>query len=319
MRKTWNEFNISSFWNKNDYYFSKWIDYLSLSLNNFWQIQPFVWTRIKSLDYDNSNYWIIQICDELLTANKTKSPNWDAYIYSISYNWVSIPIFNINIHNKYTYDLTNSYWVIHFYWSYYRLIELDYFSQYFLDYIYNNFKDNLISRIDYRFDFLYKKDVKFQTKEQLFPNLRKNRFSRFYQTSDSIQSFDIWKKAYKNVFIRFYNKLIELDWNLKKLYLYWDILTKEIKSFHRLEYEFWIKFTHWYKLKDIEELKNKIYNYTWYKKNTNFINYYKPQVVIDLSDEIHKLRYIKVFTTMYKNLKNNWVDIEKLLKTLDNN
>lgn len=292
--------------------FSHGCDYLSLSLDNYECINDFFNLRIKTLDTDNSNYGILDLFWEVLTIQKLKSPTWYAYIYSISFNSVSIPIFNINVFDERNVNFTWTLGVIQFYWSYFRIIELDWFWDSFVSNIEKRFSDLYISRYDYRFDFISSWYVKFPDISKIFEKIRKWRKIKKYESSwtDELESFSIWNKVNKNSFIRFYNKKIELNDNLKKLFLYWDIF-KDINTFHRLEYEFGIKFTWTHKFKDIDLLKQSVFDYTWFKE-VSWLRYYKPRNVVDLSDEMQKLRYIKQFVTMWRNLQLNWVDIYSL-------
>jgi hypothetical protein len=309
--KTWNIAQKSVF--KYDEY-SHWIDYLSYWLKNLSDIEVFFTDRIFNLDTDNSNFWIVKFYDELFSIHKYKSPNWVSYQFSCTYESVSIPIFVITEYSEEQKEFcNNSYWIIHFYGAYFRLIELNHFSDWLIWSMNQLFLDNPISRLDYRFDFCsYEEQKWFPTIKDVFPNIRKNKKVNIHWQTDNVESWDIWQKKNKTVFIRLYNKLKELWWNIKKTYLYSDI--DKFKTFTRLEYEFWNKWCSWYTWKDIELLIQKAFKTSWIEPSDFKWNLYKPQLALDLSDKIDKLRYIKIFTSMAKNLKNNGLDPISIIK-----
>lgn len=303
-KKSWNQANKKIF--KFEKY-SHWIDYLSFWIPDKDYVVDFFTDRIFNLDDDNSNFWAVNFCDEILSINKYKSPTGFSYTFSVVFNSISIPIFVITEFSVSHSEFCGGQWgITHFYWAYYRLIELKHFSEIFINHINMIFYDTPISRIDYRFDFFHTKEQKIPTISEVFPNIRKNKKSREYSKNKQLQSWDIWNKANKTIFIRLYNKKDELNWNLKKTFLYWDII--DFKSFIRLEYEFWQKFCFWYTWKDIFLLIDKAFSTSWIEKSDFSWNLYKPKVVLDLSDEIQKLRYIKIFKSMAKNLKSNWIN-----------
>lgn len=311
MKKTWNIADISKIKHEK---FSHWIDWLSFSLWDMDLVSPFFTERIQTLDYDNANWWVTQYLDEIFTIRKHKAPTWDAYNFLVTYNTIPVPIFEIVFFNARQQKFTWSSWIIHFYGSFFRLIELEYFSDHFIKSIDSTFYETPITRIDYRFDFLSKEKHNVPLPQKIFPNLRKNKRGRNWTRpwTWEIESWDLWNKTNKTIFIRFYNKIKELDGNLKKLYLYWDI--KDYKTFHRLEYELWYKFCAWTLGKDIWQLLNKVYSMSgivpWDYKG----NLYIPQTSLDLSDELQKNRYIKIFTSMAINLKKNWFDPISIIK-----
>jgi hypothetical protein len=302
--KTWNLAEKNAF--KYDEY-SHWIDYLSYWIIDSKIIEPFFTNRIFNLDTDNSNFWVINYIDELLSIHKYKSPTWDSYQFSVTFESISIPIFVINEYSDKQSEFCNNSWgIIHFYWAYFRLIELWHFSDEFIRSINKNFVSCPISRMDYRFDFCSYKEYSIPKVKQVLPNIRKNKKLNEHWTSNHLESWDVWNKQNKTVFIRCYNKLLELWWNIKKNYLYSDI--DKFKSFYRLEYEFWNKWCAWYLWIDIDKLIDKAFNTSWLEPNKFKWNQYKPQVALDLTDKIERLRYIKIFKSMAKNLKNNGLD-----------
>ena len=310
--RTWNIANKTVL--KYDEY-SHWIDYISYWIQSEWVIRPFFTNRIFDLDTDNSNYWVVEFVDEYFWINKYKSPLWDSYTFSVTFNSVSVPIFVITQYNKHQTEFCNNqWWIIHFYGAYFRLIELEHFSTLLQSTIQNHFLHSPIVRLDYRFDFLsYKYIRSVPSAETVLPNMRKNKkIVPDMYACWKIQSWTVWKSKYKTVLIRLYNKLDELAWNMKKIFLYWDI--DKFKTFFRLEYEFWHKWCAWYLWKDLPELLQKAYATSWIEPSTFTWNLYKPQIALDLSNKISKLRYVKMFKSMAKNLKKNWIDPISLIK-----
>lgn len=294
--------------------YSHGLDYLTFGLSDKKIIDWFFTKRIENLDNDNSNFWAVQVIDEIFSIQKYKAPTWQAYQFSCVYNSVSIPIFEITEFSELQSEFTQNQWgVIHFYWAFFRLLELEWFSDELVEYIDSCFLDSPISRFDYRFDFCsYDEIVDVPTPDQVFPNIRKNKKRKLYQVWPRLQSWELWNKSNKTIFIRLYNKLDELEWNLKKTYLYWDL--DKFKTYTRLEYEFWKKYCNGYKWKDIEQLINKAFKTSWIEPSTFKWNLYKPTTKLDLSDKVGKLRYIKIFKTMAINLRKNWIDPISLIK-----
>ena len=314
MKKTWNIANKNIF-KYNTY--SHWIDYLSYWILNKNILKDFFTNRLYNLDTDNSNFWAIQFLDEVFSITKLSISNWTWYIYSVVYNWISISIFEITEYSqRHSEFCNNQFWVVHFYGAYFRLIELWHFSSWFIEKINNIFSLCPISRLDYRFDFIDNKKVnKIPEPWLVLPNIRKNKkIRKYYSWINTLQSWSVWNKLNKTIFIRLYNKLDELKWNLKKTYLYWDF--DKFKSYIRLEYEFGYKWCAWYLWQDILKLIDKAFWTSWIEVSSFKWNLYKPQIALNLSDQIDKLRYIKMFKSMAKNLKNNWIDpiliIEKI-------
>ena len=296
--------------------YSHGIDYLSYGLSERKIIESFFTDRIFNLDTDNSNFGAVHFYDEIFSIQKYNSPSGISYAFSCTYESISIPIFVITEYSDNQSAFCNNSWgIIHFYGAYFRLIELDHFSDWLITEINKLFLDSPISRMDYRFDFCaYKLIPKLPTVKEVLPNIRKNKKVNPHGTVDNLESWDIWNKKNKTIFIRLYNKLLELWWNIKKTYLYSDI--DKFKTFTRLEYEFWYKWCAWYLGKDVLELVNKAFKTSWLEPSSFKWNLYKPQLALDLSDKIDRLRYIKIFKSMAKNLNNNWINpiliIEKI-------
>lgn len=309
--KTWNIASKKPF--KFDEY-SHWPDWLSFWIIEQKIIDKFFTNRIFDLDTDNSNFWMIRFIDEHLSIHKYKWPTWYCYAFSCTINTSPQTLFEITNFSKHHSDFSNwQWWVIHFYWTYFRAIELWQLSDDFILEINKTFSSSPVVRMDYRFDFLSTTHVyDLPSPLEVLPNLRKNKKWKRYLKWEKLQSWEVWNKMNKTVFIRLYNKLEELEWNLKKTYLYSDI--DKFKSFFRLEYEFGFKWCAWYVWSDIPKLFEKAFWTSWLEPTNFKWNMYKPQVALDLSDKIDKLRYIKMFRSMAWNLQKNWIDPILLLQ-----
>jgi len=316
-RKTWNAFSIKSLQFDN---YSEWIDFITLS---FWKKSNLrIWQFLlwdSHIDSVNANLWITTLSNtsEIFSILSHWTQIWKAYTFSVTYNNVPIPVFQYVVTNDNTRERFHTYGKITFYWSYFRLVDLHFFDDDFIYLISEKFKDTYFSRIDYRFDFFDTRKRKMPGVSDVLPWLRKDKKIRIHwKTGKEIESFDIWVKKYQTIFIRYYDKLIELSKNLKWTFLYGDIIQK-YKTFHRLEYEFWQKYCWAYSFGELEELKEKIFKTVW--KPSKFSGYmYKPKIVIDLSDEIVKNRYVHNFQAMASRLIDNWINPYNLIDLLDN-
>lgn len=308
-RKNGNNANIKYF--KKYSHFSHWIDYITyqFSEKNYLELKQYLMWEIKTdketieLNTSNNAYWITYLNTwELFVITKTKTWNWMAYTYSITYNTIPVPIFQFKIYNNETKDTFNILGSLKFYGSYFRIQHVGQLDDQ-LEKTLKIFTDFwFIKRIDYRYDFLDKKVISMPTAKKILPLMRKDKKNKPRKTWDILESWDCWSRINQTVFIRMYDKNIQLWKDLKGIFLYWDILNQDFKTFHRLEYQFWTKYCSWYQWKDIDKLIEKI-NYS-----TNIIpsefnwTLYKPKNIIDLSNEIHRNRYIKIFKSMYDNL-----------------
>lgn len=291
--------------------FSHWIDYLSFRIIDKSQIWNMIYKNfnVSKLDNDNANWWIFNFVDEVITIVKGKSSTWNFYIMSIDYQGVSIPIMCYNEYDDVRKKLFHYDWIFHFYGSFFRLDSLSWFSDWFISSIDSIFSNNFITRLDYRFDFL-DKDIKLFpfSPKLIFPDVRSNKkwkvFNKWWW--DEVESWQLGKKENRTVFIRMYNKQVELDTNLKKIYLYWDLV--DYKTFFRLEYELWEKFCWSYRGFEKDQLLNKVFTMTWIVPGDFTWTMYSPKIVVDLKDELSRVRYIKTFRTMAQNMRKNWID-----------
>ena len=120
--------------------YSHGLDYLTFWVDTKERIAPFFTDRLFDLDYDNSNFWSIRIVDEVFSIKKYKWTTWECYAFSCVYNSISIPVFEITDFSLQQSEFCNNqWWVIHFYWAFFRLIELDWFSDDLLSYSLDKF------------------------------------------------------------------------------------------------------------------------------------------------------------------------------------
>ena len=301
--------------------FSHWIDWLTYS---FWdslhdKMNSYLlwWIYINDT---NTNILMTRLdTDEVFTVERNSTSNGSAFTFSLMFETISVPVFQFVIFGsdyKNAFNVTSA---LKFYGSYYRLLSLDWIPVFLINKINDLTSDALISRLDYRFDYLDKRDRKFPDINTILPHKRSNKKRRPYYTWDTLESWDCWKKTNKTVFIRMYNKNLELEKKLKWLFLYGDIVSWNYKSFYRLEYELWQKFCSWYSWKELKDLLQKVFSLCWIKESSFSWTYYKPKRFVDLKNELDRNRYVRIFKSMAQNLKNNWIDPSILFTEWDKN
>jgi hypothetical protein len=305
MKKTWNIANTKAVkYNE----FSHWIDYLSFSvLDSDIIYKNFInWLEVK-MDDDNASEVMVTIVDEVFTIKKNKTPNGTWYLFSCTYNSQPSSVFHFTEFSAKNKALFNTDWIMHFYGAFFRMKDLEWFSEDFLAFIDDHFLDFPISRIDYRYDFIDTEKIHpFPLKKDVFPTMRKDKKYRTWYKWDQLESWALGRKENKTIYIRMYDKLVHLNHDFRKIYLYWDLNDK--KSYQRLEYEFWNKYCLWYRWKDIDSLITKIHATSWILPSEYKWLLYKPRSKLDLNDEIHRTRYVKIFKSMAQTLENSGID-----------
>jgi len=301
--------------------FSSWYDRLAFRILDKNDMYAFIMKdlQINRIWTSSHDRWVIQFCDEILTVAKTPSRNGMAYIFSISYQSVSYPIFNMNILDEKRSEMYSwTHGVFTFYGAFFRLQALERFSSLFIETLDNYFSDKFLYRVDYRYDFFFLNNPPLMpNRSSILQNARKNRKWRNWDDWwDVLESWDFWRKKNRTIFIRMYNKLVQLSWNLSSITLYWDII-KKYKWHFRLEYELWERILWIYQGKDLPQVLNMINTMVWIIPWNFSWNMYTPKIVIDLTDEFMKTRYIKVFRSMAQNLKNNWFNPCDFIINLD--
>lgn len=254
-------------------------DYLRLCFFN--SIDKFEYW-LDNLDFDNSNIWYYNFWDIDLTYQKIKVSLWSALHFSVSYSWVSVPVFQYVRFNKQTSDITWYIGKFDVYSSYYRLQELWFFTKnYFWNFIraLTN-EDPSITRYDFRIDFFNNfVRVDIPTPESLLSIHVQSKVEVFKQWKE-LTNWSVWSKDSGRYLIRLYNK--KLDTNKKwKWILFSDYLCYE--SVHRLEYQFESSFCRWFRLSDLIKLEDKIYTSLNLHNNFEGCLFYK----YDFSKEIN--------------------------------
>lgn len=301
-RFTWYEAPLWYFWETK---INSRCDFLILQITGKkFYLSIFDWLATPS-NYTNNNDLMLSIVDEVFTIVRVKTPQWECLNFFTVFNSVSVNCFQVNVYNENSSKLFgNIFWTLAFTGSFYRLLELWHFSDEFIEKWYKQLLllKLPISRFDFAIDFLFNNVPDFPSIKEFFPLVKDSRLQRTWSTNAQLNSWGIWRKVNGTTYIRLYNKFVEIS-DPEWIYLYWDYL-KDYKSVYRLEYEFRHKFTNY--TWDQDELYDKILWYTWLEDKKYLT--YTPRIELDLSDEIHKLRYIKIFLKMAENLEKNWLD-----------
>jgi len=284
---------------KNSDNYSSDLDYLRLKIDfvNKWIIQYF-YSIVKMLDTDNSNFAILSDFWVDITYTKCQLNLWYWLIASVSYFWVSVPIFIIVEYSNKTF--LNAWWKIDYYGSFYRLKDIWFLDSYlFWDLI----SSCVITRIDYRIDF-FNKSKDFVLSYEPFVVYKKSKVET-HKTDWYINSWRIWNKNNRAVIVRGYDK--KLDISVKwKFRLFWDY--QDFQSVFRLEYEFWYKFCCQYSFSDLDKLVSKAKTRAWLSDEFKW-KYLIAYEKIDLSDEFKRTRYCKVMSSYIKNALMNWINV----------
>lgn len=273
-------------------------DYMRLCFNQ--DIEKFD-SWLDNLDFDNSNIWYYDFWDITINYQKIKVSLWVALHFSVSYSWVAVPVFQYVKFNKQTRDLIWYSGKFDVYSSYYRLLELWFFSKNYVTYFIRAFslEDPFITRYDFRIDFFNNyRHVDIPTPESLIDVHVQSKLEVFKQ-GWIITNWSVWSKESWRYLMRLYNK--KLDTNKKwKWILFSDYLCFE--SVHRLEYQFESAFCRWFHLSDLIKLEDKIYTSLNLHNNFEGCLFYK----YDSSKEINsynKWSHIQRF----KNQTNKFV------------
>lgn len=288
--------------NKSDKY-SSYTDYVRCDIKNIKENQPFInYFDFKNslLDFDNSNI-ACEIIDWFnITFNKVNLNNWTGLIWSLVYNETSIPVFIILEYYKHNKKKFNSWGKIDFYGQFCRLKELWIIKDYFFK---KHIENMPLTRYDWKIDLFNLWLKNWYVKYEYFCD----RVNKLVETNwkiwkemdlftkwnkSKIHSWKLWNKENKTSLLRWYDKIkdTQVKW---KFALYGDYFT--FKSVFRLEWEFWVKFCKWHTLKEIEKLLIKINKFLKIDIELYRGKFYFTYEKLDLSDEIQKLRYFKMF------------------------
>lgn len=235
-------------------------DYLRLVIKDEDLLQlKLLLEKLHSLDFDNSNFWILNFIDRKLTVIKIKTKAWQALVGTIVHNNISYPILFMEEYSEHTRKLSKSWGRIDFYWVFFRLLEIESIKKIdiqdslylFIKHISKGLK---ISRTDYKIDFFYNNTTKI-FKPSDITKLRSNSKVEYKVIGDGIQSWRLWARKSKQYLIRGYDKLA--DTNAKgKFDLYKEYFN--FKSVYRLEFEFLNNYCKGYTYDTFDELREKI-------------------------------------------------------------
>lgn len=235
------------------------------------------------LDYDNTNFCTLTICNELLTASlvhvKGTGP---AVMFTCVYNGVSVPIF------MYRYYKGNH--ILDFYGAFYRLLSIKYLD--------NNFIDTLlwywcidpdycyITRLDYRIDFFMNSSCSIpKPHDFLLHNINASHI-RYWWVGNKLTNWQVWDKNSRTLITRLYDKLLDTKKKWKD-FLYFDYFRYE--NVHRLEFECDIKLCKPHTYSTLDKLLWKVQSIFWlnnekrlqpifYRYNTNKLTYTRKEI-----------------------------------------
>lgn len=264
----------------------------------------------SKLDFDNSNFYIYE---DYLTFVKVPLKDGTALLCSVSYNWIPIPIFvyvDFYFANK---ELFKSFWRLDLYGSYFRLLELWYIQPDFIKELfkeeYKKIEESRITRLDYKIDFFYNRSkkipeikdfVKFVKKRKNW-KLNENWWLKFeeYRVWKNIISWSYGSRWSKRVFLRVYNKLIDVEkkW---KMGLYKDYL--DYKKVIRVEFELLNHFCAWYTYKTQHYLVQKFWDNLRSKEIWKIYEGWKNKKWIIKN----KIKYFNDFWLRGKNIALSW-------------
>lgn len=313
---------------------SQFCDYIKLQIN-----YDFIKDCKALYKINNTNsHWInmdkeYKDIDQIMIRKVVSSKQYDQYeIECIIDDLWQIPIARLKIKmgggGAINTDDSNK-WVLHIYWSFYRLqetqrIDYDIFETIWLQ----NIKDQIIIRYDYRIDYFGLDSI--PKAKEIYKITKWNRtFFNWYDkqkaTGLQIGQTKSWKS--RQCFIRCYDKKLDiLDKN--KMAMYQDYLSYE-KDIYRLEFEFWDKFckargniTLW----EINKLEDQIREYFGWKKQTGlFSKSYSYEVDIQKMSDFAKHRYIKGSVSraikmekaglpLLYFMQNEWYDVKPMIQ-----
>ena len=283
-------YNIDySMYEKSNARISRWIDFLVCSwesmelLDNLW------------IDYDNSNFCYKTIGETYCQILQTKVKWFSGvcHMFHCDYNGVSVPLFLYNYYKGKS--------RLSFYGSFFRLIDTGYLVSDYLQVVLTWFtcpSDALISRIDYRLDFLLGEKVNIPT----IPNILKHSFSlsnvREWKKGQTLTNWQVGDKKSKSVVFRLYDKLLDSSKKWKD-FLYLDYYRFE--SVHRIEFECNLKFCFWYTIKQLDSLLDKVYKVFWISENKRLWQ------ILHRYDS-HKLVYNRKEIDMYMSYISRWIN-----------
>lgn len=294
---------------------SKGFDYCRLNFKeeNLKDLEYFT-DKINNLDFDNSNFWGFELWGLNISVIKIQADKGIAGIFSISYQWFSVPLFSILQFSKHNQELLKSFGSITYYGSYFRLQDVWFIKEDFKKELNKTLLDLWITRVDYRFDIFFNDDKKKIFLPQDITKLRANSKIDYRTTWGNIESWLLGSRKNKKYLIRAYDKL--LDTNKKgKFFLYKDYF--KYKKVYRLEFEFLNHFCKWYTLRDLDKLNKKIENFLNVKKDNKLFEGVEDVNIEDVKDRFKYFTSLKAYIKWcIKNEINIFWAYEEVLKEL---
>ncbi len=300
---------------------SWWIDYLRLTVS---EPVDYFEKIMTILDNDNSNLYVDE--NNMITFQKVRLFTWYWLIGSVVYWAYSRPILLYNPFDRI--ELYKNYWKIDLYWTYFRLIELNWLENDFIEKLYDDQIDILekwkITRLDYKYDIFFNEkqelidfnkfikyrtnwvinmykyeetEITWQTKNN---TKTKPRTLNVYYKGDKIQSRSYWAKQSKRIFTRAYNKLDDVSKKWKYL-LYEDYYNYE--NVHRLEFQLMNHFTKWFTYENKDKLLEKflkLFDFDYSDK------IYEKRQETNLQILTNRIRYFKDFIWRWYKIYQSW-------------
>ena len=283
-----------------------WCDWLRLSYKNS---SDFIEDKICLFDIDNSNFWSIDFKWIDFTIQKIPCVLWIALTFSCSYNDVSVPCFQFVKFNENSRFITNSYWKLDFYWSFFRLIDMWFFEKsIFIDIINKIWEENpKVTRFDYRLDFFSYTTRKIPSIDSFLWYIHIQSKTQEMKSWWELTNWYVWSKKNWRYAIRYYDKLLDTD-SKQKVFLYQDYYL--YNSVHRLEFEFQRNFLRWYTFWDFYDwvIQEKIDSILWISIDKyNWSIFYQYQDNFVITDK-NRSSYLKRYSTSSVRLAKNKIN-----------
>ena len=304
-----------------------WYDYLKLNLKE--ELSYFS-TILNSLDTDNSNDYYIEVVINKKLYNiscvKVRTQLGDALHFSIVDNDIS---YTIGQYLEYTESNRNklfSYWSVDMYWTYFQLCRLWKIKEnFFQDLVMKLwepedvivFNTSKITRADYKIDFCYNTTQKIPEARDVL-NVRSNADTTMFWKWMETTNWSYWSKRSKYMFLRFYDKLIDVSKKMKQA-LYLDFL--KYKSVFRFEMQASNKFLtargNGYTIDQLKKLEGQFLEYLWLKEKTwNFKKDYWNAEMFEFYDEFKKDLYIRKTASQATTVQRSWIPALQMIADL---
>lgn len=287
--------------------YSIWIDYLRVKIDEELS-QEFInyfEDIFSKIDSDNSNFYLDNNLN--ITWTRVNLSWWPWLICHVSYYSASIPLFMMNEFHESNKIKFQWYWRFDFYGSYFRLKEIDYLDSDIINFFEWMFQNQMITRLDYRYDFFNTNKPLFSLDQIIIPQA--NTQCDLHWPRDTPTSWRCGSKTSKRWLVRWYDKKLDTESKGKWL-LYWDY--QKFDTVQRLEFEFLNKFCYWYLLKDVWVLLVDIENFIWWQQN--YTKKYQSYEKLDLSNDLDRIKYVKRTNWYTKTCMLNKINMFELIE-----